>query len=64
MNKLPIISHNDNKLQLVQSIEKEQNNLSLRKKLAEEHSLTSIGEFIEGRAVVHKDNKRRVMNKQ
>ncbi len=51
-------------MQLVQSIEKEQDTLSLRKRLAKEHGLTSIWEFIQGRAIVHKDNKRRIMNEQ
>jgi hypothetical protein len=42
-NNLPVVSdYNNQKLQLVQSIEKEQDTLSLRKKLAKENGLTSI----------------------
>lgn len=64
MNKLPVVSHNDKSMRLVQSIEKEQDTLSLRKKLAKEHGLTSIGEFIEWWAIVYKDKRYRIMNKQ
>lgn len=63
-NKLPAISDNNKKLQLVQSIEKEQDTLSLRKKLAKEYGLTSIGEFIEWWAMVYKDKRYRIMNEQ
>lgn len=63
-NNLSIIWNNNKQQLLVQSIEKEQDTLSLRKKLAKEHGLTSIGEFIEWRAIVYKDKRYRVMNEQ
>ncbi len=60
-----IIRSDPNKaIAYVQSVEKQQDSLALRKRLAIEHGLTSIGEFIEWWAVVHKDSTWRLMDEK
>jgi len=63
MSNLIPSNHNQQSLYL-QSVEKQQDTLALRKKLAQEHDLTSIGEFVEWWAIVNKDNRYRIMNEQ
>lgn len=57
-------SNNDKAALYVQSVEKQQDTLVLRKKIAHELWLTSIGEFIEWRAVANKDGRWRLVNEQ
>jgi len=59
-----IPSNNNQQSLYLQSVEKQQDALALRKKLAQEHGLTSIGEFIEWWAIVYKDKRYRIMNEQ
>lgn len=60
-----IVPSNNNQQSLyVQSVEKQKDSLVLRKKLAKEHSLTSISEFVEWWAIVSKDDRRRIMNEE
>ncbi len=57
-------SNNDKAALYIQSVEKQQDTLVLRKKIAHELWLTSIGEFIEWRAVANKDGRWRLVNEQ
>lgn len=60
-----IIKHDNNQQALyIQSVEKQQDSLTLRKKIAHELWLTSIGEFIQWWAVAYKDERRRLVNEQ
>lgn len=56
--------YDNNKQLLVQSLEKDKDVLLLRKKLAKQHGLTAIWEFIEWWAIVSKDNKWKIMDEQ
>lgn len=55
---------NSRSLAYVQSVEKIENKLQLRKELAIKLGLKSISEFIEGRAVVQKDDRRMLLNEK
>ncbi len=55
---------NQKSLVYVQSIEKAEDTLLIRKKIAEKEWLKSISEFIDWRAIAHKDNKRMLINEK
>ncbi len=59
-----IVRQNNSSSLYVQSVEKQQDSLALRKKIAHELWLTSIGEFIQWWAVAHKDNRWRIVNEK
>lgn len=59
-----IVKHNNDSSLYIQSVERQQDSLVLRKKIAHDLWLTSIGEFIQWWAVVNKDNRRRLVNEK
>lgn len=57
-----LLPFNDRSKNYIQAIEKQEDNLTLRKQLALQHWLTSISDFVEGRAISRKADKRMLIN--